>query len=143
MFTTARRVRQPVASDLTPSRARSERAAVQPKPRAALDTFLQEGVVAEIDQWGVERFNFPQDIWLYPDVAMGSVGTTASEVLAVNILTRLINVRDVPVLVGLTTRRALQLAPRFVEECLPSRDPRCRRYTIPIAALRDWLKRRR
>lgn len=139
MSTPARRARYSVGLEVTPVRARSERGVPPPDARVSADTFFSDGVVAQLDQWGIERFNFPQHIWLYPNIAMGSVGAAPSEVLAVNILTRLINVRDLPVLAGATTRRALQLAPRFVEECLASRDPQCRRYTIPISALRAWL----
>jgi hypothetical protein len=139
MSTTARRARYPDPPAISPARSRSGRAVVRLNARASADTFFSEGVVAQLDQWGIERFNFPQEIWIYPNVAMGSVGAAPSEVLAVNILTRLIHARDLPVLIGVTTRRALQLAPRFVEECLASRDRQCRRYAIPISALRAWL----
>jgi hypothetical protein len=139
MSTPARRVRDRFPAVTAPARSGAGRALGQLNGRASADTFFREGVVAHLDQWGIERFNFPQQIWIYPNVAMGSVGAAPSEVLAVNILTRLIHARDLPVLSGLTTRRALELAPRFVEECLASRDRHCRRYTIPISVLRAWL----
>ena len=109
------------------------------KRRAAVDTFNSQGVVAQLDEWGIERFNFPQQIWLYPHIAMGSSGAAPSEVLAVNILTRLIRVRNVRLVIGATSRRALQLAPAFVEECLSAREPHWTRYTMPISALRAWV----
>lgn len=111
--------------------------------RAATDTFYREGVVAQLDEWGVERFNFLQQIWLYPHIAMGSNGVAPREVLAVNILTRLIRVRDIRVFIGATSRRALRLAPAFVEECLSGTQPHWKRYTIPIAALRAWVALKR
>lgn len=139
MSTPARRVRDRFPPATAPARSRAGRALVRVNGPDSADTFFREGVVAHLDQWGIERFNFPQQIWIYPNVAMGSVGAAPSEVLAVNILTRLIHARDLPVLSGVTTRRALELAPRFVEECLASRDRQCRRYTIPISVLRAWL----
>jgi hypothetical protein len=137
MTTTARRARH-MAAFATPTRE-AETARSHLKRRVPADTFYSEGVVAQMDHWGVERFNFPQEIWLYPNIAMGSDGAAPSEVLAVNILTRLIQVRDVRVVIGATARRALQLAPAFVEECLSAREPHWTRYTIPISALRAWV----
>ena len=127
------------AAAVTPSVRETESTRSHPKRRRPADTFYSEGVVAQLDEWGVERFNFPQQIWLYPNIAMGSNGAAPSEVLAVNILTRLIQVRDIRVVIGATSRRALQLAPAFVEECLSGREPHWHRYTIPITALRAWL----
>lgn len=110
---------------------------------AGVDTFDLQGVLAERDEWGVERFNFPQQIWLYPNIAMGSHGTAPREVLAINILTRLIHGRAIRVLVGTTSHRVLQLVPMFMEECLSGSQAHWSRYTIPIAALRAWVALKR
>jgi hypothetical protein len=107
--------------------------------RVRRDTFATEGVVAWLDECRRERFNFEQAIWLEPTVAMGSRTRGESEVLAVNILTRLIPTRNVRALVGVTSKRVLRLAPLFVDECLSARDAECTRWTIPIEALRAWL----
>jgi hypothetical protein len=113
------------------------------KRRTTADTFLTEGVVAHVDEWGVERFNFPQQIWLYPHIAMGCQAAAPRQVLAINVLSRLIRGSEVRVVVGATSRRALQLAPAFIEECLSARQAHWTRYTIPISALRAWVARNR
>ena len=128
-----------VAFAVTPSVRKADGIRWLPKRRMSGGTFYSDGVVAPMDQWGIEHFNFPQQIWLYPDIAMGFNGAAPSEVLAVNILTRLIQVRDIRVVIGVTSRRALQLAPAFVEECLSGKEPHWSRYSIPITALRAWL----
>jgi len=103
------------------------------------DSFATEGVIAWHDECHRERFNFEQAIWLYPTVAMGSRSRRESEVLALNILTRLIPTRNVRALVGVTSKQALRLAPLFITECLTDRDPEWMRWTMPIEALRAWL----
>ena len=61
----------------------------------------------QLQEWDVERFNFPQRIWLYPNISMESRGAAPREVLAVNILTRLIQGRGIRVVIGATLLRAL------------------------------------
>lgn len=107
------------------------------------DTFETHGVVGRFDHRGVERFNFPQAVWLYAGIPMGSIDTFQRTVLAVNILTRLVTRQDLPVLIGTTSRRAMQLAPEFVRDCLEGRDFRGAGYAIPIEALREWMDGRR
>ncbi|HXQ29449.1 MAG TPA: hypothetical protein VN848_09280 [Gemmatimonadales bacterium] len=103
------------------------------------DSFATQGVIAWHDECHRERFNFEQSIWLYPTVAMGSRSRRESEVLALNILTRLIPTRNVRALVGVTSKQALRLAPLFVTECLTARDPEWTHWTMPIGTLRAWL----
>jgi len=107
--------------------------------RRGRDSFATEGVIAWLDECRRERFNFEQAIWLEPTVAMGSRTRGESEVLAVNILTRLIPTRNVRALVGVTSKQAIRLAPLFVTECLAARDPEWTQWTMPIEALRAWL----
>jgi hypothetical protein len=107
--------------------------------RDVRDSFASEGVVAWLDECHRERFNFEQEIWLEPTITMGSRSRRESEVLALNILTRLIPARNTRALVGVTSAQALRLAPLFVEDCLAARDPDLARWTIPIEALRAWL----
>ena len=126
------------------STARGPAARVRPPLRATRsrkgrDSFATEGVVAWLDKCHRERFNFEQQIWLEPTVVMGSRTRGESEVLALNILTRLIPTRNVRALVGVTSKQAIRLAPLFVAECLPGRDPEWTRWTMPIEALRAWL----
>jgi len=123
--------RRPAAGSGSPSRPA--------RLRAGRDTFATEGVIAWLDECHRERFNFEQAIWLEPTVAMGSRTRRESEVLAVNILTRLIPTRNVRALVGVTSKQAIRLAPLFVTECLAARDPEWTRWTMPIEALRAWL----
>lgn len=107
--------------------------------RKTRDSFASDGVVAWLDECHRERFNFEQEIWLEATIAMGSRSRPESEVLALNILTRLIPTRNVRALVGVTSTQALRLAPLFVEDCLAARDPDLARWTVPIEALRAWL----
>ena len=86
-----------------------------------------------------DRFNFPQTVWLYPDVQMRATRslTRAAEVLAINILSLVLADRDWDELDGKRSKRALRLARSFYRDCLselPS-DGWC----IPLETVREWL----
>ena len=97
------------------------------------------GAVGWVDRDGVDRFNFPQTVWLYPDVQMRATRslTRAAEVLAINILSLVLADRDWDELDGKRSKRALRLARSFYRDCLselPS-DGWC----IPLETVREWL----
>jgi hypothetical protein len=92
-----------------------------------------------VDGRGAQHFNFIQQIWLHPQVEMAvtAIMTVALETLAVNLLTQVTRERDFLAPVGITSRRVMQLAPRFCEECLMTaqRDG----WKIPRATVKSWL----
>lgn len=92
-----------------------------------------------LDTQGRQHFNFAQQIWLRPRVAMAvtPVMTIALETLAINLLTHLTRERDCPVAVGVTSRRVLKLARLFCKDCLLT--ARAEGWVMPRASLREWL----
>jgi hypothetical protein len=92
-----------------------------------------------VDMRGVQHFNFIQRVWLQPQVEMAvtAIMTLALETLAVNLLTEVTRERNCLVPVGITSRRVIQLAPRFCEQCLLTahRDG----WRIPRATVKSWL----
>ncbi len=92
-----------------------------------------------VDATGRQHFNFVQQVWLRPQVEMAvtAVMTLALETLAVNLLTQVTRRRDQSAAVGLTSKAALQLAPRFCRECLLT--AQANGWVIPRASVRSWL----
>jgi hypothetical protein len=92
-----------------------------------------------VDATGRQHFNFVQQIWLRPQVEMAvtPVMTVALETLAVNLLSEVTRRRDCAAAVGLTSRRVIQLAPRFCQECLLT--AQANGWVIPRASVRSWL----
>lgn len=97
------------------------------------------GAVGWIDGDGVDRFNFPQTVWLYPRVQMRATRslTRAAEALAINILSLVLADRDWEELEGKQSERASRLARSFYEDCLSElpNDGWC----IPLDTVREWL----
>jgi hypothetical protein len=92
-----------------------------------------------VDRDGTDRFNFPQTIWIHPEVAMRATAqlTRASEALALNILSLVLAERDWEALNGKTSARAVRLARSFHRDCLlelPSEG-----WCIPLQTIREWL----
>lgn len=92
-----------------------------------------------VDRQGVQHFNFIQQIWLQPQVEMAvtAVVTVALETLAVNLLTQVTRERDFAAPVGITSRRVMQLARRFCEQCLLTAQQGG--WRIPRATIKSWL----
>jgi hypothetical protein len=92
-----------------------------------------------VDSTGRQHFNFVQQIWLRPQIEMAvtPVLTVALETLAVNLLTEVTRRRDYTVAIGQTSRRVMQLAPRFCHECLLT--AQADGWVIPRASVRSWL----
>lgn len=92
-----------------------------------------------VDPQGLQHFNFIQQVWLQPQVEMAvtAVMTLALETLAVNLLTEVTGERDFPAPVGITSRRVMQLAPRFCEQCLLTAQRGG--WKIPRATVKSWL----
>lgn len=105
-----------------------------PLPRSA-DT----GAMGWVDCDGIDRFNFEQTVWLYPDVQMRATRslTRAAEVLAMNILSLVLIDREWAELKGKQSERARQLARSFYQDCLSElpNDGWC----IPLETVREWL----
>lgn len=97
------------------------------------------GAVGWVDSDGIDRFNFPQTVWPYPEVQMRATRslTRAAEVLAINILSLVLAERDWDELEGKHSERALRLARLFYRDCLSElpNDGWC----IPLDTLREWL----
>lgn len=92
-----------------------------------------------VDSNGRQHFNFVQRVWLQPQVEMAvtPVPTVALETLAVNLLTEVTRERDYVAAVGATSRRVMQLASRFCDECLLSAHGNG--WVIPRASVKSWL----
>jgi hypothetical protein len=80
-----------------------------------------------------------QHVWLQPRVEMAvtPVLTVALETLAVNLLTEVTKERDYVAAVGITSRRAMQLAPTFCDECLLTAHGNG--WVIPRASVKSWV----
>jgi hypothetical protein len=92
-----------------------------------------------VDSSGRQHFNFVQRVWLQPQVEMAvtPVPTFALETLAVNLLTEVMRERDYVAVVGVTSRRAMQLASMFCEECLLTAHGNG--WVIPRASVKSWI----
>jgi hypothetical protein len=91
-----------------------------------------------VDRRGCQHFNFPQTIWLNPRIQMAytPIQTTALETLAINLLTLAIRGRDCRAPIGYTSKRAMDLVPRFCAECLLA-SPR-NAWVLPRATIKAW-----
>ena len=92
-----------------------------------------------VDSNGRQHFNFPQRIWLEARVEMAvtPVPTVALETLAVNLLTEVTRERDYVAAVGVTSRRVMQMAATFCDECLLT--ARGNGWVIPRASVKSWI----
>jgi hypothetical protein len=92
-----------------------------------------------VDANGRQHFNFVQHVWLQPQVEMAvtPVPTVALETLAVNLLTEVTRERDYVAVIGVTSRRVMQLASIFCDECLLT--ARGNGWVIPRASVRSWM----
>jgi hypothetical protein len=92
-----------------------------------------------VDRAGRQHFNFAQRIWLDPAIEMAftRVQTLALETLALNLLTFMTRERDHRAAVGITSHRAVVLAPEFCADCLRSAPPEA--WELPRAAIKAWL----
>lgn len=100
----------------------------------------KHGAMGCVDSNGADCFNFPQTVWLYPGIPMRATPhySRAAEVLAVNILSLVLEERDYRAAQGRTSSRAVKLARTFWDDCLaelPS-GPWC----IPLETIRDWIE---
>lgn len=84
-----------------------------------------------LDDDGIDRFNFPQTIWLYPNVRMRATRrfTRAAEVLSVNLLSLALTDRE--------PRYLERLARPFYEDCLA--DLTSDEWCIPLETIREWI----
>ena len=92
-----------------------------------------------VDSSGRQHFNFVQRVWLQPqlEMAVTPVPTVALETLAVNLLTEVTRERDYVAVVGVTSRRVMQLASKFCDECLLSAHGNG--WVIPRASVKSWV----
>jgi len=92
-----------------------------------------------VDSNGRQHFNFPQRVWLEARVEMAvtPVPTVALETLAVNLLTEVTRERDYVAAVGVTSRRVMQMASTFCDECLLT--ARGNGWVIPRASVKSWI----
>jgi hypothetical protein len=92
-----------------------------------------------VDSNGRQHFNFVQHVWLQPQVEMAvtPVLTVALETLAVNLLTEVTRERDYVAVVGVTSRRVMQLASTFCDECLLTAHGDG--WVIPRASVKSWM----
>lgn len=96
-----------------------------------------------VDHKGRQHFNFRQEVWLDPAVAMAytKVASTALTTLAANLLALALAERDRRrtsyLQVAMASRFAVVFARRFSEECLlPAPDEG---WVMPCTAIRAWL----
>lgn len=92
-----------------------------------------------VDSSGRQHFNFVQRVWLQLQVEMAvtPVPTLALETLAVNLLTEVTRERDYVAVVGVTSRRVMQMAPMFCDECLLTAHGNG--WVIPRASVKSWI----
>jgi hypothetical protein len=92
-----------------------------------------------VDSSGRQHFNFVQRVWLQPQVEMAvtPVPTVALVTLAVNLLTEVTRERDYVAVVGVTSRRVMQLASPFCDECLLTAHGNG--WVIPRASVKSWI----
>ena len=122
---------------------RSGRIACRSKPnsarRAERPAPVDEKFRYFVDANGRQHFNFVQQVWLQSQVEMAitPVPTVALETLAVNLLTEVTRDRDYAAVVGTTSRRVMQLALAFCDECLLT--ARGNGWVIPRASVKSWM----
>jgi hypothetical protein len=101
------------------------------------------GVIARRAPDGAPRFNFPQTVWLFPDIRMDwSIRLTpAVRTLAVNVLTVWILEQDLAVCFGCTNRRAVAAADRFARAFLLTMPDSggC----LPRELITEWIREER
>lgn len=102
-------------------------------------TFRPEGVIARRTPEGEPRFNFPQTIWLFPQVQMdwAKHANRAVQTLAVNILTPSLPERDMAAYFGTMSRRAFDAALSFAEDFILSMPEQGGR--IPRETIERWI----
>jgi hypothetical protein len=93
-----------------------------------------------IDRQGRQHFNFRQRVWLDASVQMACTRgySLALETLALNLLTMATRARDYRAAVGITSRRAVLLAPSFSRECLLGAPDEA--WALPKASIRAWVQ---
>lgn len=93
-----------------------------------------------VDGDGADYFNFPQSVWLYPNVPMRATPrySRAAEVLAVNILSLVLEERDFRAAQGRTSARAVRLAQAFYDECLAELPTGG--WCIPLETIHAWVR---
>jgi len=103
-------------------------------------TFRLVGVIARRAPDGTPRFNFPQTVWLYPEVSMNwsTRMNRQMRTLAVNILTPFLPPRTEKVAIGTTSLLALEQAAPFARLflCTMPRDGGC----IPRGVIQEWIR---
>jgi predicted anti-sigma-YlaC factor YlaD len=118
-------------------RRRSSRRQAQSKSSVRDDEFRYF-----LDRQGRQHFNFRQRVWLDSSVQMAytRVYSIALKTLAVNLLTLVTPKRDYQAAVGLTSRRAVSLAPSFIRECLAGAPDEA--WALPRTTIEAWLESR-
>ena len=98
------------------------------------------GVIARRTPDGAPRFNFPQIVWLCPEVSMDWSArlTPAVRTLAVNVLTLWIPEHDLIVGFGSTSRRAVAAAAQFAETFLLTMP--VNGGCLPRELIRGWIR---
>jgi hypothetical protein len=98
------------------------------------------GAMGCVDGDGADHFNFPQSVWLYPNVPMRATPrySRAAEVLAVNILSLVLEERDFRAAQGRTSARAVRLAQAFYDECLAELPTGG--WCIPLETIHAWVR---
>ena len=93
----------------------------------------ERDAMGSLDDDGIDQFNFPQTIWLYPNVRMRATPrfTRAAEVLSVNLLSL--------ALAECEPRYLARLARPFYEDCLTELPSEA--WCIPLETIRAWLLR--
>jgi hypothetical protein len=103
-------------------------------------TFRLVGVIARRAPDGTPRFNFPQTVWLYPEISMNwsTRMNRQMRTLAVNILTPFLPPRTERVAVGTTSLLALEHAAPFARLflCTMPREGGC----IPRSVIQEWIR---
>ena len=103
-------------------------------------TFRLVGVIARRAPDGTPRFNFPQTIWMYPEVPMNWSTRMSRQVrtLAINILTPFLPPRTEKLVVGTTSLMALDAAASFAHLflCTMPREGGC----IPRSVIQEWIR---
>jgi hypothetical protein len=126
------------ASSLTAAHTRTSARQRRPKVLQLNDDFRYF-----IDRQGRQHFNFRQRVWLDASVQMACTRgySLALETLALNLLTMVTRTRDYRAAVGLTSRRAVLLAPSFSRECLLGAPDDA--WALPKASIKAWVQSQR
>src|ERR1700722_1450885 len=126
---------QKPAHSISIERRRSSPTHARPRTRLQNDDFRYF-----IDRQGRQHFNFKQRVWLDASVQMACTRgySLALETLALNLLTMVTRTRDYRAAVGVTSRRAMLLAPSFSRECLLEAPDEA--WALPKASIKAWVK---